>query len=77
MIDRALATSPDRSTKGMLHIKKAITFSRLGESARAAGLLRQLSSDQESAPVTEAMARFVLATIDSEGDDRRKSGGDA
>ena len=71
IIDRALATRPDRSTKGMLQIKKAITFSRVGESARAVSLLRQLSSDQESAPVTEAMARFALARIDSEGDDRR------
>jgi len=66
MIERALAANPDRHTKGGLLVRKAIALSRVGERARAEILLRELISSQDSAPVTEAVARFALITMGSD-----------
>jgi hypothetical protein len=59
-IDCGLAALPDPQTRQMLLLNKALTLGQLGESDAATALLRQLVSDPESRPMTEAMARFAL-----------------
>ena len=62
-IERGLAANPDRDTKGMLLLNKAMALDGSGDGAAAVELLRTLSADPESTHATEALAKAMLEQV--------------
>jgi tetratricopeptide (TPR) repeat protein len=59
-IERGLAADPDRETKGMLSLNKALALLGSGDSEGGIEVLRGLAMDQESTLATEALAKAML-----------------
>jgi tetratricopeptide (TPR) repeat protein len=64
-IENGLAARPDRHTRGLLMVKKAVTTSLLGDVDGALRMLQQLASDSIQSPGTRALAEFALARLSS------------
>ena len=62
-IERGLAENPDRETKGILQVNRALILERKGDRDGAIRLLGELALDPASTYATEHMAKFTLANI--------------
>ena len=62
-IERGLAANPDRETRGILQINKALILNRKGNHEGAVCLLGELALDPASTYATEHMAKVSLANI--------------
>lgn len=62
-IDKGLAANPDRETKGMLLLNKALVLHGSGDRHMAVGLLSELVADPDSTFGTEALAKTTLKLI--------------
>jgi tetratricopeptide (TPR) repeat protein len=66
-IEKGLAARPDRLTRGLLTVKKAITMSSLGDTAGAMQLLQQVASGSSESDGTRAVTEFARARLSSAG----------
>jgi tetratricopeptide (TPR) repeat protein len=62
-IEKGLAANPDRETKGILLINKAIIMNRGGDREGAVQMLGELALDPESTYGTEHLAKITLAAL--------------
>lgn len=62
-IERGLTANPDRETKGVLQINKALILHRKGDHEGAIRLLGELALDPASTYATEHMAKVSLANL--------------
>jgi tetratricopeptide (TPR) repeat protein len=59
-IDKGLAAEPDRDTKGMLLINKALVLESSGNHDEAARLIAAVAADPDSTLATETLAKAML-----------------
>ena len=64
-IEKGLAARPDRHTRGLLTVKKAITMSTLGDMAGAMRLLQHVAEGATESIGTRTIAKFALARLSS------------
>lgn len=62
-IERGLAANPDRQTKGMLSLNKALVLHEAGQHQSAIDLLRELASDPDSTTGVEALAKDSMVRL--------------
>ncbi len=62
-IEKGLAAGPDRETKGILLINKALIMGRSGDHDGAVRLLGELALDPASTCATEHLAKVTLANV--------------
>ena len=62
-LEKGLAARPDRDTRGLLLLNKALALHSSGEYENALGLLNELVADPASTTSTEALARAALKLI--------------
>jgi tetratricopeptide (TPR) repeat protein len=62
-IENGLTAEPDRETRGMLLINKALVLDRQGQHQEAVGILGRLALDPQSTLGTEHLAKVTLAMI--------------
>jgi predicted Zn-dependent protease len=62
-IEKGLAADPDRGTKGLLLLNKALVLNGSGNQEAAVHVLSELVANPDSTLATEALARVILQQI--------------
>lgn len=62
-IEKGLGANPDRDTRGLLHLNKAMVLNEQGKREEAVRLLGELALDPESTLATEHLAKSSLAML--------------